>query len=181
MKIMRICGADSTFSRSFLTTWEGLIRISDDGRFNGIVVDFKIPEDSDIFELNSKNKTNFIKGSLRGKILDFTVFKDEKSMYEYKLLKLDSSYYGENFIAHIKTYKKNIDLESIKPFLYSKVSLLGEYNYENLEENIYACLTNKDQLIYILNDLMEKYETSTISDTFHRRAMVKVKDCFMKK
>lgn len=130
--------------------------------------------------MNDKNKTNLIKGSVKGKVLDFTILKDEKSIYEYKLIKNDAAYYGENFITNFKTYKKNIDLEAIKPFLYSKVNFYEETLDINIDEEISKCLSTKDPLLNVLDDLMEKYETSTISETFHKRAMIKAIECLKK-
>ena len=181
MSILKIKGLDSTFSKKFITTWEGLIKISDDGRFSGLVVDWIIPEDTNILELNGKSKTNIIKGAFKGKSLDFTIIKNEKSIYEYKLVKLDNSYYGESFITDIKVYKGNVELDMIKPFLYSNVSLIEEkLNDINLEEEITRCLSTKDPLLNILSEKMDKYEEPTISGTFHKRAMTKSIECFKK-
>lgn len=182
MKIMKINGINSNESKKFLSNFLGYIKVCDDGRFDGLVIDGIINEDLSLEELTIKNKTNLIKGSFSGKAINFTIFKDIDLLYDYKLIKQNSSYYGFNSKIFLNIYKKHIDLKSSEPFLYSKVSLVDDN--ENIETDLdlglYKFLEIKDPLFTKLSSLMDKYSSSTLTDTFYEKHLVYSKDVFMK-
>ena len=182
MKVVKITGVNSNLSKKFLTNFEGIIKISDDGRFDGLIIDSKSDEELSLEELTLKNKTSLIKGSISGKVLNFTIFKDIDLLYDYKLIKQNSSFYGINSKVFLNIYKKHIDLKSTEPFLYTKVLLFDESDsiISDLDMGTYKFLETKDPLFTKLCTLMDKYSSSTLTDTFYEKHLAYAKEVFCK-